>query len=158
MKGQRRCEWKRTLEGCERRMGCIDGRPRCIFRLLIIRNFSTRCDSEKSSGEKSEKQETVVHQCPLWMHNTSTLDLQPFPFRMGAERSGKSVFNGEWRVSVSSLWSRSSPDQNSCAHSVFKPRKGGEIGRSIIYPASSLSIAFGRAEWAERVAWRSNTR
>lgn len=64
-KGQRRCEWKRTLEGCERRMGCIDGRPRCIFRLLIIRNFSTRCDSEKSSGEKSEKQETVVHQCPL---------------------------------------------------------------------------------------------
>lgn len=67
------------------RVWTADGlhRPRCIFRLLIIRNFSTRCDSEKSSGEKSGKQETVVHQCPLWMHNTSTLDLQPFPFRMG---------------------------------------------------------------------------
>lgn len=104
-KGRGDANGKRHWKGVNGGRGCID-RPRCIFRLLIIRNFSTGCDSEKSSGKSQRNKRlsfiNVPSECIIqarWIYNHSHFEW---------ERSGKSVFNGEWRVSVSSLWSRSS--------------------------------------------------
>lgn len=94
LKGQRR--WETALEGCERRMGCIarvaffDYWSFETFRRDAIR----KSRAGKSQGNKRLSFINVPSECIIqarWIYNHSHFEW---------ERWGKSVFNGEWRVSL----------------------------------------------------------